>query len=154
MADVLPAPSRITVRVRCAADAGQLAWLTLGVRPEDGQQLRFAIDIAKALASDPVSFLHQLPPNQQQIIKAEIVGGLLTTRRHAKRGCSVELLGLGGANGEERSLAGIPSVGFAVAATLALLQGLGIEDLRIKPRGGWGFHLEAIEVADLPSASA
>ncbi len=140
---------RVTIRLRCAADTQQQAWLTMHVSPRDDQQVRLKAEIAEAMAADTVSFTDPVPPHQAQIIKNEVMGGILTAKRHAKRGCTVELVSLGGANGELRSVSGVGSIAFAVAATLAVSQGLGAEDLREKPHGGYGWNLESVEVSEL-----
>ncbi|MBA2480718.1 MAG: hypothetical protein H0V44_08650 [Planctomycetes bacterium] len=143
------ATTRVSIRLHLAADPTQQAWMTMHVQPRDDQQVRFKAEVADALAADPVSFLNPIPPNQAHIIKTEIMGGIVTAKKHAKMGCTVELVSLGGATGEVRSVSGVPSIAFAVAASLAVLQGLGIEDLRVAPRGGYGWKLESVDVAVL-----
>jgi len=125
-------------------DATQKAWLTMRVARREDQHIHFQVDVANALAGDAVSFLHALNEAQAKVLKADIVGGILLARRAIGRiGFAVELLSLGGCHGEERRVAALPSVGFGVAANLAVLHGLGIEDLAAKPRGGFGWRLES-----------
>ena len=131
-------------------DETQKAWLTMRVARREDQHIHFQVDVASALAGDAVSFMHALSEPQAKVLKADIVGGILLARRSIGRiGFTVELLSLGGCHGEERRVAALPSVGFGVGANLAVLHGLGIEDLTRHPRGGFGWRLESFSaVAD------
>ncbi len=118
------------------------SWLTMRVARREDQHIHFQVDVANALAGDAVSFMHALSEAQAKVLKADIVGGILLARRAIGRiGFTVELLSLGGCHGAERRVAALPSVGFGVAAHLAVLHGLGIEDLALHPRGGFGWRL-------------
>jgi hypothetical protein len=139
----------VTIRVRSAAAPDQLAWLTMRVSRREDHHIHFQAEVATALAKDAVSFLAPLTPAQAQVVKSEITGGILMARKQAgKVGFVAELLSLGGSVGDERTVAALPSVAFAVAATLAVVQGLGIEDLRSAPRGGFQWKLDAVEVVE------
>lgn len=134
-----PVPARrITLRLQSAADASLTAFMVAHVRARDDGQLRLHIDVAAALGAAPAS------DAEREIIRSEIVGGIMMAKRHAKRGVTIEIAALGGAP----SAIEVPSIAYGIAATLAVLQGLDIEDLRIKPRGGYGWSLAAIEVED------
>ncbi len=140
---------QVTIRLRNSSDAAQHAWLTLRISRREDQHLHFNAEIVEAVAKDPVSFMHPPSENEAKVVKAEIVGGILMARKQVGRvGFTAELVSLGGSVGEQRTLAAIPSVAFAVAAQLAVVQGLGVEDLRAKPHGGFGWKLDAVEVAD------
>jgi hypothetical protein len=141
--------ARVAIRLRSVKDVSQRAWMTMHVVPRDDQQVRFKAEIDEALAADPVSFMHPIPPAQARILKNEIIGGILTAKRQAKIGCTIELVSIGGASAEQRSVSALPSIAYAVAATLAVLQGLGIEDLRTAPRGGYGWELDEVVVEAL-----
>ncbi|MBA3709019.1 MAG: hypothetical protein H0W83_09400 [Planctomycetes bacterium] len=138
--------NKVSIRIHLAADPTQQAWLTMHVQRRDDQQVRLKAEVAEALAADPVSFLHPVPANQAHIIKTEIMGGIVTAKKHAGVGCTVELVSVGGASGEVRSVSGVPSIAFAVASTLAVLQGLEKEDLRVAPHGGYGWKLDEVAV--------
>jgi hypothetical protein len=142
--------ARITIALVRDDDQTLKAWLTMRVARREDQHIHFQVEVAPALAGDAVSFMHALSESQAKVLKADIVGGILLARRAIGRiGFSVELLSLGGCHGEERRVAALPSVGFGVAANLAVLHGLGIEDLARNPRGGFGWRMESFSaVAD------
>jgi hypothetical protein len=134
----------IAITLRREGDETQKAWLTMRVARREDQHIHFQVDVASALAGDAVSFMHALSDAEAKVLKADIVGGILLARRAIGRiGFAVELLSLGGCHGEERRVAALPSVGFGVGANLAVLHGLGIEDLVLHPRGGFGWRLES-----------
>jgi hypothetical protein len=134
----------ITITLVRDGDDTQKAWLTMRVARREDQHIHFQVEVANALSGDAVSFMHVLSESEAKVLKADIVGGILLARRTIGRiGFAVELLSLGGCHGEERRVAALPSVGFGVAANLAVLHGLGIEDLAAKPRGGFGWRLES-----------
>jgi hypothetical protein len=138
----------IAITLCRAGDDTQKAWLTMRVARREDQHIHFQVDVAHALAGDAVSFMHALSEAQAKVLKADIVGGILLARRAIGRiGFAVELLSLGGRHGDERRIAALPSVGFGVAANLAVLHGLGIEDLARNPRGGFGWRLESFSAA-------
>jgi hypothetical protein len=140
--------ARITIALVRDNDETMKAWLTMRVARRGDQHIHFQVEVAPALAGDAVSFLHALSESQAKVLKADIVGGILLARRTIGRiGFAVELLSLGGCHGEERRVAALPSVGFGVAANLAVLHGLGIEDLVRNPRGGFGWRLESFSAA-------
>jgi hypothetical protein len=139
----------ITLTLSRDGDDTQKAWLTMRVARRADQHIHFQVDVANALSGDAVSFMHALSESEAKVLKADIVGGILLARRSIGRiGFSVELLNLGGCHGEERRVAALPSVGFGVAANLAVLHGLGIEDLAAKPRGGFGWRLESFSASE------
>ena len=142
--------ARITIALVRDDDETLKAWLTMRVARREDQHIHFLVDIAPALAGDAVSFMHALSEAEAKVLKADIVGGILLARRAIGRiGFAVELISLGGCHGEERRVAALPSAGFGVAANLAVLHGLGIEDLARNPRGGFGWRLESFSaVAD------
>jgi hypothetical protein len=143
----------VTVRLRNSAAAEQLAWLSLRVRRRDDQQVHFDAEVAAAMARGALNIMGPLTESQAKVMKAEIVGGILMARKQAGRvGFVAELVGLGGSIAGEDGLVAIPSVAFAVAAQLAVIQGLGVEDLRAKPHGGFGWKLDSIEVVEAPAA--
>lgn len=136
-----PHPTRrIRIRLALVSDRRSRAWLTLQVRARDDGDVRAALDVPTALTGqEPTT------PAQQTILKTEIMGGVVTAKRHARRGCSVELMALGGET-PEGGITQVPSIAYAVAANLAVLQGLEVEDLRQQPRGGYGWALEEVGV--------
>ena len=141
--------ARITITLARSGDASQKAWLTMRVARRPDQHIHFQVDIAQALSGDTVSFMHALTDAQAKVLKADIVGGILLARKAIGRiGFLVELLSLGGCHGELREVASLPSVGFGVAANLAVLHGLGIEDLGASPRGGFGWRLESFTAVE------
>ncbi len=140
---------RVRIALVLAKDQAQRAWLALDVRGRDDGQLGAVLPIDDAL---PVS--QALTPAQRTILKTEIMGGVITARRTAKRGCMVTLVELGGeVGGVDGGIIKVPSIAFAVAANLAVLQGLGIEDLRSAPRGGYGWALDSVTVTELLAGS-
>jgi hypothetical protein len=142
----------VSVRVAHAGKPEQCAWLSMRVERRDDQHVLFDADVATALARDPVSFMHPLSPAQATVLKAEIVGGILMARKQAGRvGCRISLRSIGGSDGEVRNVITLPSVAYAVASTLAVLQGLGVEDLLRAPRGGFGWTLVRIEQTPVES---
>lgn len=141
-----PGALRVSIRLVLAKDPSQRARLIAHVRPREDGQLRLHADIGEAIAAGGADAL-AVSQAERDIIKTEIMGGAVTAKRHAKRGCTVELVALSGATGHG-GLTSVPSIAFAVAASLAILQGLGVEDLRTAPRGGYGWNLEAVEVAE------
>lgn len=139
--DAVPS-QRISIRLLQVSDRTHCAWLTMQVRARTDNQVRARLELDEILAN-PLA----LSQAEKTIIKTEIMGGVLTARRHAKCGCSIDLVAIGASiDGEER-LSGISSIAFAVAANLVVLQGLGFHDLRVTPRGGYGWDLETIGVA-------
>jgi hypothetical protein len=132
--------SRITIRLMLAKDHSHRAWLTAHVGPRSDGKLHLHADITSAIGGAQAS------ESERKIIATEIMGGVVLAKRHAKRGCTVELISLGAEIAGEPTITRIASIAFAVAANLAVLQGLGVEDLRSAPRGGYGWALEAIEV--------
>jgi hypothetical protein len=139
----------VSITLRRAGDDTQQAWLAMRVARREDQHIHFQVEIAAALAGDAVSFMHALSDAQAKVLKADIVGGILLARRAIGRvGFAVELVSLGGRHGEERRVAALPSVGFGVAANLAVLHGLGIEDLALHPRGGFGWRLESFSAVE------
>jgi hypothetical protein len=137
---------RVTIRLKLAKDPTQRAALTAHVRARDDGQLRLSADIAEAVAAGGGDAA-ALRESELDIIKTEIMGGAVTAKKHAKRGCTVELVALSGSTADG-GLTSVPSIAFAVATSLAVLQGLGVEDLRSAPRGGYGWALEGVEVAE------
>ncbi len=136
---------RIRIALALAEDRTQRAWLAMDVCARDDGQVRAALAIDDALADS-----QQLTPAQRTILKTEIMGGVIVARKVAKRGCAVALVELGGeVGGVAGGIIKVPSIAFAVAANLAVLQGLGVEDLRSAPHGGYGWALEAVSVTDL-----
>jgi hypothetical protein len=134
---------RISIRLRSVSEPTHTAWLTMHVRARDDQQVRAQLELDEILA-DPLA----LSQAEKTIIKTEIMGGVLTARRFAKRGCTIDLVAIGAESTDGKGLNGIASIAFAVAANLVVLQGLGVHDLRTEPRGGYGWKLDALEVAD------
>ena len=102
------------------------------------------LDVARAVRAAGNS--SELSPAQAQVLRSEIMAGILTAKRKVSGGWSVVLDRIGGSQAERTTIAELPSIGFAVAATLAVLHGTGVEDLQAEPRGGHGWHLETIEV--------
>lgn len=139
----------VTIRLHQSQDPTLRAWLTLRVERHDDTRFAITGDAAAAVARDPVCFMHPLSPAEARVLKSEILNGLLIARKkHGPFGCSAELRVLGGSRGDQRNAAEVPGLAYAVAATLALLHGLGILDLVAQPRGGYDWSLEGIEVAD------
>jgi hypothetical protein len=135
---------RITIRLALVADPQQRAWLCLHVQARDDDQVRAVLDLAGAIGTAAAT------APQRTILKTEIMGGVITAKRRAKRGCVIELVGLGGeVEPTGDTLIQVPSIAFAVAANLAVLHGLGVVDLRATPQGGYGWRLEAVEVSDV-----
>ena len=132
---------RIAIRLLQTSDRTHCVWLTMQVRAREDNQVRARLELDDILAN-PLS----LSQAEKTIIKTEIMGGVLTARRHAKRGCSIDLIAIGASIAGEERLGGISSIAFAVAANLVVLQGLGIHDLRVTPRGGYGWGLESISI--------
>jgi hypothetical protein len=137
---------RITIRLRFAKDHAQQAALIAHVRARDDEQLRLSADMAEAVAAGSAGAT-ALRDTELTILKNEIMGGAVMAKRKAKRGCTLEIVAVSGATAEG-GIASVPSIAFAVATTLAMLQGLGVEDLREKPHGGYGWELAGVEVAD------
>jgi len=132
---------RIAIRLVQVSDRTHRAWLTMQVRGRADNQVRARLELDEILAN-PLA----LSQAEKTIIKTEIMGGVLTARRHAKRGCSIDLVAIGASIAGEERLNGISSIAFAVAANLVVLQGLGFHDLRTTPRGGYGWDLDTITV--------
>lgn len=131
------------------ADPTLKSWLTMRVTRREDQHIHFLVEVAAALASDPICFMHTVSDSEAKVVKADIVGGILLARRSIGRiGFTAELVRLGACRGEERRISALPSMGFGVAAHLAILHGLGIEDLMTKPRGGYGWRLETLSRLD------
>jgi hypothetical protein len=140
------AARRVTIRLRSAKDKEHRASLVAHVRAREDNQLRLFADMAEAVAAGGGE-AGALRASELAILKNEIMGGVVMAKRKAKRGCTLEIVAIGGATGEG-GISTVPSIAFAVAATLAVLQGLDVEDLRSKPHGGYGWDLEGVEVAD------
>lgn len=85
-------------------------------------------------------------PAIAQVLKSEIVAGLLTGRHKATGGWTLTVESVAGQDQGKDALLTIPSVGYAVAATLAVLHGTAVEDLRVAPHGGHGWELIHLEV--------
>jgi hypothetical protein len=143
-------PARtVTIRLHQTQDPTLRAWLTMRVERHDDTRFAVTGDAAAAVARDPVCFMHPLGPAEAQVLKSEILNGLLIARKkHGPFGCSAELLVLGGSRGDQRNAAEVPGMAYAVAATLALLHGLGIVDLVAQPRGGYDWSLEGVETSE------
>lgn len=133
---------RITVRHHEQRELS--AWLTVTVSPREDGAFAHDLDIGRALIAGGT--IDGIPPSHQQVLRSEIMAGCLTAKKKAEGGWSVILDRLGGAIGDEREISKIPSIGWAVAATLAVLHGTGAEDLEAEPHGGHMWDLEAIEV--------
>ena len=135
---------RVTVRLHRSEDPSQRAWLTLRVtRHEDPRQVQIDIDAAQAVRNDPTCFLHPPSTNEAQILKSDLVGGVLMARKQLGRiGFTVRLLTLGGAIGDEPRVTQIASVAFAVGAHAAVLTVLGDEHLRAALTGGFGWKID------------
>lgn len=137
----------VTVRLSNAKDATQKAWMAMRITRLAEVQVQFDADPAEAVKRDTVSFLHPLTENESKVLKSEIVGGILMARKQAGRiGFKAELLFLGGAIGDSGRVAAMPSVAYAVGATMAVLHGLGVADRPEVPRGGFGWSLDAVEL--------
>lgn len=143
-------PARdVTVRLHQTRDPALRAWLTLRVERHDDTRFAITGDAAEAVARDPVCFMHPLGQAEARVLKSEILNGLMIARKkHGPFGCSAELRILGGCRGEQRNVIEVPGMAYAVAASLALLHGLGILDLVAEPRGGYDWSLESVEVAE------
>jgi hypothetical protein len=135
---------RVTIRLRLAKDHAQRAALTAHVRARDDAQLRLSANVAEAIAAGGAAPLRDA---ELAIVKNEIMGGAIMAKRQAKRGCALEIVAVSGATADG-GISTVPSIAFAVAAMLAVLQGLGVEDLREKPHGGYGWELDGVEVAE------
>jgi hypothetical protein len=137
----------VIVRLSNAKDATQKAWMAMRVTPLDENQVQFDADPMAAVKRDTVSFLHPPTENEAKVLKSEIVGGILMARKQAGRiGFRAELLYLGGIVGDLGRVAEVPSVAYAVGATMAVLHGLGVADRPGIPRGGFGWSLDAVEL--------
>ncbi len=135
---------RITIRLVLAADSRQRATLCMHVQPRDDMDVRAVFDLDLALGKASAS------ASQRTILKTEIMGGVIMAKRKARRGCVLEVLAITGEvepGGD--TLIQVPSIAFAVAANLAVLQGLGVEDLRRAPHGGYGWELAGVEVVEV-----
>lgn len=114
--------------------------------------LKHHLDVAAAVAADAGSFLHALGQAEQQVLRSELMAGLLTGCRGQWTGWRVELLRLGATTGGSRNVSDTASVAFAVGAALALRHATGAEDLLAHPRGGHGWRLVGFTVE--PTAPA
>lgn len=119
------------------------AWLTMSVSPRDDGAFAHDLDIPRALIAGGT--IEGLPPSHHQVLRSEIMAGCLTAKRKASGGWSVVLDRLGGTVNDEPEISAIPSIGWAVAATLAVLHGTGAEDLEAEPHGGHGWVLESVD---------
>ena len=137
-------PSRVTVRLRHVRDAAQQAWLVMQINPRTDGQVSLVAEIPDAVAADAVSFVEPVTPAQANILKHEMMGGLHTARKQIPGGFVAELLSLGGAVGDNRAIAQVASIAYAVAAALAALHGTGHVDAKT-PNGGYGWQIEKIE---------
>ena len=108
--------------------------------------LKHHLDVAAAIAADAGSFLHALSRAELQVLRSELMAGLLTGCRGQWTGWRVELLRLGGTSGASRDVGDTASVAYAVAATLVLRHASGAEDLLARPRGGHGWRLAGFVV--------
>lgn len=137
----------VTVRLHRSEDASQRAWLSLRVaRHDDPRQVQIDIDPATAVRSDPTCFLHPPSANEAQILKSDIVGGILMARKQlGKVGFTVRLLTLGGAIADEARVTQIASVAFAVGAHAAVVAVLGDDQMRADLPGGFGWRINGIE---------
>jgi hypothetical protein len=137
--------SLVTIRLHSARDPAQKAWLSMRVSAREDQHIHFQADIETAMARDAISFLHPINDAQAKVVKADIVGGIMLARKAmGRRGFVVELHSLGGSTGAQGSILQIATVAFGVAANLAVLHGLGVEDLVAHPHGGYGWELSEI----------
>jgi len=136
---------QIRIIVRCQDQPELLAWLTMTVASREDTAFAHDLDIARAVRAAGNST--ELPDSHRQVLRSEIMAGILTARRQAEGGWSVVLERLGGSIDTRPAISELPSIAFAVAATLAVLHGTGVEDLEAEPRGGHGWLLERIEVA-------
>lgn len=139
---------RFTVRLHRSDDTTQRAWLTLQVvRHEDPRQVQIDINPGEAVRRDSTCFLHPPNANEAQVLKSDIVGGVLMARKTiGKIGFTARLLTMGGAAGDEARVTLLPSVGFAVGAHAAVVMALGNEVQRADLPGGFGWKIDAIEV--------
>ncbi len=150
-------PVLIDIMMCCVAEPTLKSWLAMRLTRRTDQHIHLQVDVAQALAQDPICFMHPVSDSEAKVIKADLVGGLLLARRSIGRiGFTAELVRLGGCRGDERRIAALPSVGLGIAANLAVLHALGIEDLASSPRGGYGWRLEKItqlsEGGDAPAS--
>jgi len=141
-------PSRVTIRLRNVRDAAQQAWLVMQINPREDGQIALNAEINDAVAADAVSFVEPVTPSQASILKHEMMGGLLAARKKIPGGFVAELVSLGGAVGEERRVAQVSSIAYAVAAALAALHGTGHADAKT-PQGGYGWQAEVIETVPM-----
>ncbi|MDA3961132.1 MAG: hypothetical protein PF961_10105 [Planctomycetota bacterium] len=123
------------------------AWLTMTVTERADGNIGHDVDIARAIRATGSGL--ELPASHLQVLRSEIAAGILTAakqaRKHSQAGWNITLDRIGGEDGDAVTLSSLPSIGFAVAATLAVLHGTGAEDLEREPHGGHGWNLTEIE---------
>lgn len=141
LADALAMGLQVTIKVHNVSEPTQRAWLTLTVYPGPPKALAHDLDVARALTAGDPTASGDIPRSHLQILRSEIAAGVLTAKRKAPDGITVVLDRLGGSNGDQ-GVSSIASIGFAVAATLAVLHGAGVEDLLSAPHGGHGWELD------------
>jgi hypothetical protein len=130
-----------TLSLTADADPGCRVRAAFRVERLQEPGLKHQLGIAAAVAADASSFLHALTRAEQQVLRSELLAGLLTGCRGQWTGWRVELLSLGAETGASRTIADAASVAYAVAATLVLRHATGAEDLIAHPRGGYGWRL-------------
>jgi hypothetical protein len=135
---------QIRIDVRHHDQTDRSACLTMTITARGGQAFAHDLDVGRAVVAG--GSFDALPPSHLQVLRSEIMAGCLTAKRQAQGGWTVVLDRLGGGIGEQSTISDIPSIGWAVAATLAVLHGTGAEDLETSPRGGHGWKLDAIKV--------
>ena len=86
-----------------------------------------------------------MTPAQSQVLRGEIMAGLLTGCKKASGSWSFRLVHLSAFNGDQEGLLTIPSIAYAVAASLAAAHGSEVENLLKDPHGGHGWELDHID---------
>lgn len=136
-------PQQIDIEVQHHAQSTLRAWLRVSVTERDDGAVGHDIDIARAIRATGNG--DTLPASHCQVLRSEIAAGVLTAikqaRRHADHGWNLRLERLGGSVDGTVAISALPSIGFAVAATLAVLHGTGVEDLENHPHGGHDWDL-------------
>ena len=122
------------------ADPQQRVSLIMAAYQPGEHKLTARIDPSTAIVQCQENGLEQPSPAALQVLKSEMTAGILAACRDQKMpdGLSIELQELRGWQGETATIATLPSIAFAVAASLIASHVIGREDMLNAPRGGHG----------------
>lgn len=132
-------PATYRMELQAAQGAEHRIHCVWRIGPGNGRRLDARLDVAAAVAADDLSFLHPPTACSCQVIRSEMLTGLLAASRHAEGCWIIELVSLGASNGGSRDVSETPAIAFAVAASMVLRHATGAIDLGAGTHTGYGW---------------